>query len=201
MVDVTDPNCPVCKRPGRRRLVDADLADGLTPGAIAASMRDGGWALTALDVSGHAIHAAPGKVRSAASRKRDAALTVRERLIDEVERRIAKAEEVATRETAACELSHFYPDEKRMHPVRVHDPAEYFDVLDKDVQAAFGTIIKAQALHEKKEARESKSFIGLFKLMLGGADGAGMLAPEALRLSDGETIDGEFDEIDGSTEA
>src|SRR4051812_38504919 len=132
LTDLTDPNCPICKRPGRRRIVDADAGDGITPAAIASAMRDTGWALTAADVAKHVtLHGSVTKPKSAAARKRDAALTLRERLSDEVERRIEKSEELATQATADCaDGKHLYADKdgKPMgHEGRIHDPAEFFD--------------------------------------------------------------------------
>ncbi len=199
LTDLTDPTCAICKRPGRRRIVDADASDGLAPAAIAAAMRDTGWALTAAQVATHVtLHGSVDKPRSAAARKRDAALTLRERLSDEVERRIEKSEQLAIEATAACARGeHLYADKEGNtvgHEGHTHDPSEFFDVLGKDIQSAFGTIIKAQTIEEKRTATEGKRKIDLFRLMMGPGDG---FAPRAL-IGDG-AVEGEFEEVpDGS---
>lgn len=196
MTDTTDPNCPICKRPGRRRIIDADASDGLTPAAIAAAMRDTGWALTAADVTAHiTLHGSIGKPRSGAARRRDAALTLRERMMDALESRIEAAEERAVEATAECQRGEHDDDEHpryRKHTARVHEASEFFDILDKNLQSALGTVIKAQTVEEKRVATEGKRKIDLFKLMMGNTDDG--LAPRDL-IGDG-IIEGEAVEVE-----
>lgn len=196
MTDTTDPNCPICKRPGRRRIVDADASDGLTPAAIAAAMRDTGWALTAADVATHVtLHAVSGKPRSGAARRRDAALTLRERMMDALEGRIVAAEGRAVEATTECQRGEHDVDDHpryRKHGPQTHDPAEFFDILDKNLQAALGTVIKAETLEVKKADNQTKRKIDLFQLMMGGEGNDG-LAPRAL-IGDG-SIEGEFKDV------
>lgn len=196
MTDTTDPNCPICKRPGRRRIIDADASDGLTPAAIAATMRDTGWALTAAQVATHVtLHTISGKPRSGAARRRDAALTLRERLTDEFERQIEQSEALAVKATEACARGEHKRQDKDGnefgHEGYIHDPAEFFNILAKDVQPALGTIIKAQTVEEKRVAVEGKRRIDLFKLMQGTSEDG--LAPRGL-IGDG-IIEGEAIEV------
>lgn len=194
MTDQTDPTCPICKRPGRRRIIDADFADGIAPAAIAAAMRDAGWALTAAQVATHAtLHGSTTKPRSAATRKRDAALTLRERMMDALEGRIESAEQRASEATEECARGEHNVDDHpryRQHGPRVHSPDEFFDILGKDLQPALGTVIKAQTVEEKRTANEGKRKIDLFRLMMGPGDG---LAPAGL-IGDG-SIEGEYEEV------
>ncbi len=69
-----------------------------------------------------------------------------------------------------------------------------FDILDKDLQPALSTALRAEAAIETRENRKEAKQIGLFILMLGGADGLNALAP--LELSDGLTIDGDYEDVD-----
>lgn len=193
---MADPTCAICKRPGRARIVEADVTDGLKPAAVAATMRDVGWALTAADVVKHMTHAVT-RHKSAATRKRDAAVTLREQLMDEVDRRIASAESRANEATEECARGEHEVDDHpryRSHGPRVHEPTEFFDPLNKDLQAAFGTIIKAEGVVAKRENEATKRKIDLFALMLGGA-GADGLAPDHL-LGDGSVIEGDYVEAD-----
>lgn len=194
LTETIDPNCPVCKRPGRRRIVDADAADGITPAAIASAMRDTGWALTAADVTKHVtLHGSAEKTRSKATRRRDAALTLRERMMDALEGRIEAAEASAVEATAECQRGeHDIEDHPRyrQHGPRVHESSEFFDILNKDLQSALGTVIKAQTVEEKRNANDDKRKIDLFRLMMGPGDG---MAPAAL-IGDG-VVEGDFEEV------
>lgn len=96
--------------------------------------------------------------------------------IDEIERRIAVAEEKAA---AQRELGR-----------EDADWSEYFDILDKDMQSAIGSILKAQGLADKNENAKVAQKIDMFRLML-GADG-GLAPPE---LTDGMTVEGEAVEV------
>lgn len=194
LTDLTDPTCAICKRPGRRRIVDADASDGIAPAAIAAAMRDVGWALTAAQVATHiTLHGSVTKPKSAASRKRDAALTLRERMMDALEGRIEAAEEKAVEATEECRRGEHDVDDHpryRKHGPKTHESSEFFDILNKDLQSALGTVIKAQTVEEKRVATEGKRKIDLFRLMMGPGDG---LAPSGL-IGDG-SIEGDFEEV------
>lgn len=100
--------------------------------------------------------------------------------IDEIERRIEMAKDMARQRN---ELVHEGPD---------HDWSEFFDILDKDMQAAIGSILKAQANSDKNENAQRNQAISLFQLMLGktaAGVGPGALAPPELTAGD----DGSFD--------
>ena len=108
-------------------------------------------------------------------------------LVDELERRIAIAKDKARFET-----------EVTGEP---HDWSEYLDILNKDLQNAIGSIIKTQGLADKREATQASLAVGLYELMLGGADGKLMLAPKSLVGDDERTIEGSFTEVERDPEA
>lgn len=103
-------------------------------------------------------------------------------MVDEVERRIALAKEQARFITEA-------EDEP-------HDWSEYLNILDKDLQAAIGSISKIQALADRRESTQAGLAVGLFELMLGGGKGNRMLAPKNLVGDEDEVIEGESVEVE-----
>lgn len=178
----TETNCKICRMPGRRRLIEADWAAGMSAVGIAANMTDSGWAITSGTVIKHLKeHAGPeAAIRVPPTlKKRDAAVFFRERIMDRIE-------ELETGDGP-----------KQMIAVRGPEGIEYvekdFDILDKDLQPAINTALKAETQIEAREARKDAKQIGLLVLMLGGAGSDG-LAPE--ELSDGMVIDGEATEVE-----
>jgi hypothetical protein len=97
--------------------------------------------------------------------------------LDEIERRIQLAQEWAARAR----------DEGNPNA----DWSEMYDILSKDNQAAINTILKSQAVSDKREAKQNDQKVDLIKMMLGGGDG---LAPKHL-LSEGTVVEGEVVEI------
>ena len=172
------PNCMICQEPERARLIEADWVGGMTAAGIATRMTAAGWPI----VGGTVLNHLKKHVKDAATRsnvpaglgRRDAAVFIRDRILDEVERR-----EQAFRMAVEDGM----PDDviDTLRP----------DILDKDLQPALNTAIKAEAVVAKREDSQSKRKIDLFKLMLGDAGG---LAPKGL-IGDGLTIEGEFEEV------
>jgi hypothetical protein len=170
---MTDPSrCKVCKEPERARLIEADWAGGMSAVGIAARLKDAGWPIAASAVLRH-LHHVPGAHNRTNTpipvgmTKRDAALFVRDRIMDELE---VMEDDV--------------------------DPAgeSKLNILSKDLQPALGSMLRAQDIIDKRETREKNKKISLFVLMLGGPDGKNALAP--LELSSGEdVIEGEFDVV------
>lgn len=177
-MSVNLPNCKICRAPNRRRLIEADWADGMSAEGISKAMADAGWSITSQTVLRHLKeHAGPeaGIRVPPKLAKRDAAAFVRDRVMERV-----------------MELE---SDDgpKRLVPVKGEGGAtEYveveFDILDKDLQPALSSMLKAQAILDKREAVKENRKIDLFLLMLGGADGKGMLAPLALTAGDDDDI-------------
>jgi len=103
-------------------------------------------------------------------------------MVDEVERRIAVAQERSRFETEATG--------------EPHDWSEYLNILDKDLQSAIGSIIKIQAGADRMETTKANLAVGLFELMLGGQGGKLMLAPKSLVGDDDSVIEGDAHEMD-----
>jgi hypothetical protein len=68
-----------------------------------------------------------------------------------------------------------------------HDWSEFVDILGKDMQAAIGSILKAQGLTDKRDMKRDDLKLGLFEAMQRGG-----LAPKA--LSGGEVVVVEVDD-------
>jgi hypothetical protein len=178
---VTVDNCKICRAPGRRRLIEADWADGMSAVGIAKAMTDNGWPITSTTVLKHLKeHAGPEaaiRVPPALS-KRDAAVWVRDRIMDKVEEIEQGTRTVITKDGEMVEVP--------------------FDILDKELQPALGSMLKAQAILDKREANQTSAKISLFGLMLGITDGGGDGRFAPLELSSGEEDE---NEIEGTARA
>lgn len=106
---------------------------------------------------------------------RDRVYAIQKLQIEEIERRVALAQQKASE---MSELSGQH-----------HDWSEFFDVLDKDMQQAVGSILKAQAGQDKHESTKAGLKIDLFRAL--SAHGK---APTAL-IGDG-IIEGEAVEVE-----
>ena len=168
------PTCKICDHPGRARLIEADWADGKSAPYIAAEMEAGGWKVTPATILKHLKHVPGAATRKnvpipAGLRGRDAAEYIKNRIldaVDSVENRL-RSEAEAEGKTYSGEF-----------------------ILDKDLQPALGTALKAEGIKIKREDVASKRQIGLFQLMLGN----GGKAPPHL-IGDGMTIEGEFTDV------
>lgn len=175
----TDARCVICRKPDVRRLAELGWNAKMSAPQIATAMAlqfsatqflkhlhehvDEGAGMRAIPVE----DARPVK---------DRVLELQRMQLDEVERRIAMAQEWAA--------------QARDKGNEAADWSDQFDLLDKDNQAAISSILKAQGLSDKREAGPSTR-VDIFRLMLGGADG---LAP--VRLIEGpETIEGEVKDV------
>lgn len=172
--------CYICRKPDVMRLVHLGwnakmsapeiataMAAQFTPAAVLRHLRehvDEGAGMRAIPVE----DARPIHERVAALQRMQ---------LDEIERRITMAQEWAAQ---ARELGN--PNA---------DWSEQFDLLDKDNQQAIASILKAQAITDKRESKQNDQKVDLIRMMLGGGDG---LAPEHL-LGDGLTIEGEAHEV------
>ena len=97
------------------------------------------------------------------------------RMLDELEERIQYAETWAAR---ARELGN--PDAM---------PSDVFDLLSKNNQAAIASILKMQDQQDKREGKKASVAVDLMKLMGGGP-------PPAHLIEDGNTIEGDAEEVD-----
>jgi hypothetical protein len=170
------PDCKVCKEPERARLIEADWAGGMSAVGIAKRMGEAGWPIQSDTILRHLKRHVPNarnRTNDPIPKGRDAAAFIRDRQLAELER-------IETLERIEAEN-----EDRAPSPV----------VLAKDLQPAIASMLKAQTIIDKRENQAANRKIDLFKLMLGGADGAGLLAPPRLRLEEGEIIDGEAEEV------
>lgn len=172
-----DARCAVCKNPDRRRLVELGWNGGMSAEAIARTLDVKGLASTTVmrHLKEHA--AGDGNARAVEVEPelpaRERVLALQRLQLDEVERQIALAK------TRADLLNAEHEGEADWKPV---DWSDYFNVLGPKAQAAIGSILKAQGLTDKREAKTNDLKLGLFEAM----SRAG-LAPKA--ISGGETDD------------
>lgn len=165
----SEKRCLVCRAgPNRRRMVEAMWADGMSASGIAAAMADGGWKVSSSSILTHEKeHDSGAAVRKPIDIPRKDWSTYLQTMIGtEIERRFERAKTRAEEATAATGDP--------------HDPSDFFDVLDKEFQPAFKTVLAAESNIIKRENDSKSRQVGLFVLMLGGADGQRMLAPRAL---------------------
>jgi hypothetical protein len=187
----TDSRCVICRKPDVRRMAELGWNAKMSAPQIATAMALQFTAAQFLKhlrdhvESGAGMRAIP--VEDARPVK-DRVLELQRMQLDEIERRIAMAQEQAVEwNTAMANVEGF---ESR-------DWSYYFDLLDKDNQAAISSILKAQGLSDKREAGPSTK-VDIFRLMMGGGDG---LAPKRLIEGDGETIEGEAVDVTPEDEA
>jgi hypothetical protein len=156
----TPARCLVCRAGSTRQdMVAALWSEGMTAKGIAAQMADAGWNLTANVILGHLkehVDGAAGRKPPAMRDHRDAAIFVRDRIMD-------RLQEEPTRQVVGKD------GEIEEVP---------FDILDKDLQPALNSMLKAESIIQKRSANETK--VGVLLLMLGGDDGRGFLAPPQL---------------------
>lgn len=123
---------------------------------------------------------------------RERVLAIQRAQIEAIERQMAEAQRKADdwneehrghEKGGGCDNCSSYGFQPR-------DPAYYFNILSKDMQAAVASILKAQGLTDKREAKAAP-VVDMFRLMLGERGG---LAPVGL-IEDGETIEGDAVEV------
>lgn len=104
---------------------------------------------------------------------------LQKKMLDDIEARIKWAEERA--------------DEAREAGNTTALASDFFNVLNKDVQAAIGSVLKMQGLTDRREATKATVAVDVMKLM-------GGTRPPAHLIEDGATIEGEAIEADGEAE-
>jgi hypothetical protein len=184
-----DVKCPVCKSPDRRRAVEAMWNAGMTQAAISrVVVGEFPTPVITKHLKDHAQGDANGRaiVIQPEVPTRERVLALQQLQLDEVERRIELAKERALQLNAAL-------DQMRADGVEgadttpYHDWSEFVDILGKDMQAAIGSILKAQGLTDKRDMKRDDLKLGLFEAMQRGG-----LAPKA--LSGGEVVVVEVDD-------
>jgi hypothetical protein len=186
--------CAVCHQPDRARLIELGWNAKMNAAQIAAVF---GNIPSAAAITKHLQeHLGDGyasrdiPVPDARS-MRERVTTLQQTMVEEVERRIRLAQEAAARYNRDIAV----PEETELR-----DWSWYFNILDKDIQASIGSILKMQGLTDKREIGKAAIGLDVAKLMLGGGDG---LAPKRLTAGKDDEIEGVFKEIDangGSTE-
>jgi hypothetical protein len=184
-----DAKCAVCKNPDRRRMIELGWNGGMSGEAMSRVIGDKPTAQTILK---HLKEHADGDGNARAVEiepelpVRDRIVRLREMQLDEVERRIALAK------ARAAQINAEHESEPDWEP---RDWSDFYDILDKDTQAAIGSILKSQGLSDKREKAVGDLKLGLFEAM----QNAG-LAPKA--LVGGREVkvlepEGDDDELDG----
>lgn len=168
--------CAICKTTDQKRAVAAMWNSGMT--AVSISEVLGGSPSSKTILAHLKDHVAGGNARDVEVQPE---LPVRERVLalqrlqlDEIERRIelAKARAVELNEAldkaeeAGVEGADTYPR---------HDWSEFHDILGKDMQSAIGSILKTQALTDRRDKVTGELKLGLFEAMT-----AAGLAPVAI---------------------
>lgn len=178
-ISVASDRCAICKKPDLRRMVELAWVAKMDARSIATVF---GGIPSASTITKH--------VREHMPEGRDTqvpnARTTRERVIDlqrlqieEIERRIERAQE-----WAAYARDHGNPEA---------DWSDAFDILSKDMQAAVASILKAQGLSDKREMGKASIGVDVARMMLGGGDG---LAPKRLTAGAKDVTDTIFEEVD-----
>lgn len=153
--------CKVCDDKAARLTIDAYLEQGLTYTTIARSLTLRGFDVSDVTISNHNKHRSPSVDPRIKAPKRDAAIIVKNKVLDALE------------------------------------AMEEGDILDKDLQPALNTALKAQAIEDKREAVKAKTTSAdMARAILAALTGAGVPTPQ---LEDGKTIEGEFEEVDASS--
>lgn len=159
--------CPICMgSPDRRRLVELGWNDKMDGIALAAQWDD----LTAAVVLKHLKQHSEGRpsIRrvdvSPPTTARERVANLQRMQLDEIERRVALAQQEAeTRNDAIIAMREQGVD--GADDLKLHDWSEFFNVLDKDVQAAIGSILKTQGLTDRREKDTADLKLGLFEAM------------------------------------
>lgn len=157
--------CSICKNDTLRGTIDRALELGLSNAGISRQLADFGATVDPVVIGRHKTHWVKLKPPEMQHTKRDAAIIIKERLLDALDYRDASDGGL--------------------------------DILDKDLQPALTTALKAQGLQDSREKAKAKT--GTAELafaiirMLGGQ-------ASIAQLDDGLTIDGEFEEVDGPAE-
>lgn len=165
-----DAKCLVCRNPDRRRLVESGWNAGMSAEAIARVLdqKGLGGAVVIKHLKDHVD--GDGNARAIVIEPerpvRDRVLELQRMQLDEIERRLALAKARADLMNAEHEGEDDWTS---------IDYSHFFDILDKDTQAAIGSILKTQGLNDKREKAVADTKLGLFDAMARNG-----LAPKAL---------------------
>lgn len=169
--------CIVCKTPSRKRLIELGWNDGMTAIDLSAIFNGTPSSGTILK---HMNDHTNGEARTRTidvqptGTVRERVLALQELQLNEVERQITLAKERADQLNAAHEAA-----VERGADVSgawvPHDWSEFFNILHKDNQAAIGSILKAQGMTDKREAKRDDLKLGMFDIMARSG-----LAPKAI---------------------
>lgn len=170
--------CAICKTPSRKRMIELAWNDGMTATDIAGVLND---TLSSATILKHLKEHTNGEAQTRTiavqptGTTRERVLALQEMQLNEVERQITLAKERAAQLNANI-------DEMRERGVEgadtmlYHDWSEFFNILHKDNQAAISSILKAQGLSDKREAKQNDLKLGLFEAMSKN----GGLAPKSI---------------------
>ena len=157
--------CTICRNATLRATIDRGLEIGLSNAGISRQLAEFGAAVEPTVIGRHKTHWVKLKPPEMQHTKRDAAIIIKEKLLNAIEDREAG------------------PDG--------------LNILDKDLQPALTTALKAQGLQDSREKAKAKT--GTAELAFAIIRMLGGQAPVAA-LDDGLTIEGDFEEVDGPAE-
>ena len=188
--------CAVCRNPDKRRAIELMWNGGMAALTIS-NVFDGNPSNST--ILKHLKEHSEGEGASRAVEVRPET-PVRERVLalqrlqlDEIERRIELAKARADEMNAFRDKVAAIAEEKG-EPYELHhvDWSDFTDILGKEMQAAIGSILKAQGLTDKREKATADLKLGLFEAMTRG----GGLAPKSLiggvippQLTEGEVVE------------
>lgn len=183
--------CAVCKNSDLRRLIELGWNAKMTVPDLAHAF--GGvpsHQLIYRHLKEHAEGAYSRQIEVEDARPlRDRVAAIQRAQVEAIERQFAIAQQ------RADEYNEAHRGDEDYDPA-LGQPEWYFNILGKDMQAAIGSILKAQGLSDKREAKKDAAKVDLARAMLGARGG---LAPAAL-IEDGNTVEGDFTEsTDGDT--
>jgi len=176
---VIDKRCPICKDQDVRRLIELGWNAKMTCPDLSRAFNE---RFSASRILKHLKeHAEDGTIRDIqvldAVSPRERITALQRRMLDEVEYRLALAEQ------RAQQLNDAHKGEEDWIAAQ---PFQFYDILSKDVQAAIGSILRTQGLADKREAKEQDVQVDVWKMMLGSGGG---LAPTRM-VGDGEEVEG-----------
>ena len=166
--------CKVCDDKAVCLTVDRYLDQGLSCLLISQTLTLGGWAVAAPTVSRHKLHYTRGVNPDLKPSRRDAAIIIKNRVLD------------------ALELVEERPGEWLTDAEGNRVYMKGGSILDKDLQPALGTALKAQALEDKRELAKAKGgAVQVLTALL-----AALRGEPVLLLEDGNMIEGDAVEVD-----
>lgn len=193
-MSINTARCVVCKNPDLRRLIELGWNAKMSiPDLVHAFGGVPSHTVIHRHLKEHAEGAYSRRIEVEDARPiRERVLAIQRSQIEAIERQMTDAQR------RADEWNEYHRDHEKdgscgeceHSGFQVRDPAHYFNILSKDMQAAVSSILKAQGLTDKREAKTSP-VVDMFRLMLGASGG---LAPAGL-IEAGDTIEGDAVEV------